>query len=70
MSARWGDILRYFSYAMVLVYVLLGGYVVFSPLRFSYLATWPRIGLGSVLAFYGLYRFYRLRKQYHHEDQS
>lgn len=67
MSAKTPDMLRYFSYAMVLVYAGLGGYIIFSPKDFEFLELWQRIGLGTVVFAYGTYRLLRLVKQ--HEDE-
>jgi hypothetical protein len=67
MSAKTPDMLRYFSYAMVLVYAGLGGYVIFSRGDFDYLETWQRVGLGSVIFAYGTYRLWRVVKQQNDE---
>lgn len=67
MSARNPDVLKYFSYLMILVYGALGGYIIFSPTLFDFLAPWQRIFAGIICLAYGIFRFGRIKDRYRDE---
>lgn len=68
MSAKNPDVLRYFSYLMILVYTVLGGYIIFNPAVFFFLSGWQRIVTGVICVSYGVYRFARIKNKYTDED--
>ena len=52
-------ILKYFGFIMVLIYVALGFFIIFSKLFTDALPQWQRVAVGVVLIVYGLFRAYR-----------
>lgn len=56
----WQNIRRGFDAFMVLIYVSAGGFMIVEAEYFGGMTSFVRIGFGSVLLSYGLFRLYKL----------
>jgi hypothetical protein len=62
--------IRYFGFIMVIVYLGVGSWLIFSPIDIGRLSTTTRVILGIMMIFYGIFRAYRAYQLLRHEKSD